>query len=40
MNTRPVKNVAEVGSWQEYFDRSCSDRVKAAIARAVRTPEV
>ena len=40
MNTKTTQNVAEVGSWQEYFDRSCSDRVKTAIARAVRTPEV
>ena len=40
MNTKFVENTAEVGSWQEYFERTCSDRVKAAVARAVRTPEV
>ena len=40
MNTKNTDNIAEVGSWQEYFERSCSDRVKKAIARAVRTPEV
>ncbi len=30
----------KVGSWQEYFTRSCSDRVKKAIQRTVRTPEI
>ena len=40
MNTREVKNVAEVGTWQHYFERTCSDRVKKGIDRAVRTPEV
>ncbi len=40
MNTRCNVDVSEVGSWQEYFDRSCTDRVKKAIERAVRIPEV
>ena len=33
-------NVNEVGTWQNYFERTCSDRVKKGIVRAVRTPEV
>ena len=40
MNTKAPVNIAEVGSWQEYFDRSCSERVKKAIKRAVKTPGV
>ena len=40
MNTRPVENPNEIGTWQNYFERSCSPRVKEAVARAVRTPEV
>ena len=40
MDTREVENVEKVGSWQQYFTRTCSDRVKTAIKRAVRTPEV
>ena len=24
MNTKFVENTAEVGSWQEYFERTCS----------------
>ncbi|MCD8100426.1 MAG: hypothetical protein LUE06_07590 [Oscillospiraceae bacterium] len=36
------KNVdpTTIGSWQEVFERTCSDRVKTAIKRAVRTPEI
>lgn len=40
MDTKYVENVEEVGTWQNYFERTCSDRVKNAIKRAVRTPEV
>ena len=40
MNTKEVTNVNEVGTWQHYFERTCSDRVKKGIVRAVRTPEV
>lgn len=40
MNTKTVANVNSVGSWQEYFERSCTERVKTAIDRAVRTPEI
>lgn len=29
-----------IGSWQETFERTCSDRVKKAVERAVRTPEI
>jgi len=40
MDTKPVENPNEVGTWQNYFERTCSSRVKQAIKRAVRTPEV
>ena len=40
MNTADVKDINEVGSWQNYFERTCSDRVKKAIKRSVRIPEV
>ena len=40
MDTKYVENIEEVGTWQNYFERTCSDRVKNAIKRAVRTPEV
>lgn len=40
MNTKPVENIKEVGTWQHYFERTCSPRVQQAIKRAVRTPEV
>jgi len=33
-------DVDKIGSWQEVFERTCSDRVKKAIDRAVRTPEI
>ena len=37
MNTCIPQDLSTVGSWQEYFERSCSERVKTAIRRAVRT---
>lgn len=40
MNTKEVTNINEVGTWQHYFERTCSERVKKGIVRAVRTPEV
>lgn len=40
MNTAKVEDVKQVGTWQHYFTRSCSDRVLTGIKRAVRTPEV
>lgn len=40
MNTRNVADINQVGTWQDYFDRTCTDRVKMAINRAVRTPEI
>lgn len=30
----------KIGSWQEVFERTCSDRVKKAIDRAVETPQI
>jgi formate C-acetyltransferase len=33
-------DVSQIGSWQETFTRTCSDRVKTAIKRAVREPEI
>ena len=40
MNTCIPKDLSTVGSWQEFFERSCSERVKTAVRRAVRTPEI
>lgn len=40
MNTKKVADVNKIGSWQEVFERTCTDRVKKAIKRAVRTPEI
>ena len=40
MNTRNVADINQVGTWQDYFERTCTDRVKMAIDRAVRTPEI
>ena len=33
MNTCIPKDLSTVGSWQEFFERSCSERVKTAIRR-------
>ena len=38
-NTKKV-DPKSIGSWQETFVRTCSERVKKAIKRAVRTPEI
>ena len=35
-----TKKADEIGAWQEVFVRTCSERVKKAIRRAVRTPEI
>ncbi|MCL5959289.1 MAG: hypothetical protein M1358_08210, partial [Chloroflexi bacterium] len=32
--------VEDIGTWQEVFVRTCSERVQKAIKRAVRTPEI
>ncbi len=34
------KRGEEIGAWQQVFKRTCSERVKKAIKRAVRTPEI
>lgn len=40
MNNTSKTDVQNIGSWQETFERTCSERVKTAIKRAVRTPEI
>jgi pyruvate formate-lyase/glycerol dehydratase family glycyl radical enzyme len=34
------KSVKEVGTWQEFFVPTCSERIQTAKKRAIRTPEV
>lgn len=40
MNTTTEKTENKIGSWQEFFERTCSDRVKKAIERTVCTPQI
>lgn len=40
MDTKVKVDPHTIGSWQETFERTCSERVKTAIKRAVRTPEI
>ena len=38
--SKNCNTACNVGTWQEFFERSCSQRVKDAIKRAGRTPEI